>query len=385
MNRLYYLYFVGVFSLGLLLIACDSSSSGTSSSSDPSIADAIVSSESMDSEGLDLGLSPSMELDLSPQEEVERRCEDSPVVAFYQSAEGVESIARFLRGEGDDLTALTQEFYQTYPDRYDFIYLIADVPEGNGRYTRVRTLAHPQIGLTHPAESLEYGSPERLKGVIALNLKNGNGPTLHETLHHWGMFLDQRLGFGGEWGPHWGPTSVNGQHGGFDRSTLRCSVPEGEMLLCDRNAEGLMEVSTSPFSPNANGGDAVSYAPLELYLMGLLGAEEVDDDFLILEQATFLGEADDRLQFTTSNIRTVTMDEIISTQGGARVLLNEDERAFRGAFVFVSAEEPSVTQRESVETWAQIFGGEVEHPRLFSFKQATGERASMSVRLCDPQ
>jgi hypothetical protein len=384
MSRLYYLYFVGVSSLSLLLIACDSSS-GASSSSDASITDATAPSESMDSEDLDLALSPSMELDLSPQDEAERRCEDSPVVAFYQSASGVESIARFLRGEGDDLTALTQEFYLTYPDRYDFIYLIADVPEGNGRYTRVRTPARPEIGLTNSAESLEYGSPERLKGVVALNLKNGNGPTLHETLHHWGMFLDQRLGFGGEWGPHWGPTSVNGQHGGFDRSTLRCSAPEGETLLCDRNAEGLMEVSTAPFSPNANGGDAVPYAPLELYLMGLLDAEEVEEEFLILEQTTFLGEANDRLQFTTSNIRTVTMDEILSTQGGTRPLLSEEERAFRGAFIFVSAEEPSATQREMVQTWAHIFGGEVEHPRLFSFQRATGERASMNVRLCDPR
>ena len=138
------------------------------------------------------------------------------------------------------------------------------------------------VGLGATMNDPSYGSPARLKQVISFGtLVNGmpfeSGPTLHETLHHWSMYLDSSFGFDTASG-HWGYGSANGLHGGFDNTTVTCrdngQKPTGSPPACPLNSSGRMNIRVAPFSPCCV-ADIKVYSPIELYLMGLAPAGEV--------------------------------------------------------------------------------------------------------------
>jgi hypothetical protein len=55
----------------------------------------------------------------------------------------------------------------------------------------------PWLNQPGPWHDAEFGSKGRLKAVIGLDaFPLANGPALHETLHHWGVFVDAKFGFG---------------------------------------------------------------------------------------------------------------------------------------------------------------------------------------------
>ena len=289
----------------------------------------------------------------------------------------------FLAGTGDSLALASQAFYASYGDDYDFLYLVADVAEGTGRYTRVRSSAIPEVGVGDADHGATYGSASNLKGAIALRLGIGNGPTLHETLHHWGVFLDASLGFGRDatmnFGPHWGVASVFGQHGGFQADTLRCA--DGGPLPCAADTGGRIQLRVAEFGPAANGGDSIAYAPIELYLMGLRTHEGLDD-IVLLRDANFVSQDDGTgdFFFDTAGTTTLTIAELGVAQGGFRATVPEAERHFRGAFVFVSASPATVAQMDAVSQWSRVFGDR-EESSLLSFEDATGGLGTMDTRI----
>jgi hypothetical protein len=82
------------------------------------------------------------------------------------------------------------------------------------------------------------------------------GPSLHELMHTVANF-DLPTAYGG----HWGYSSVNGQLGGWDPATFQ-DLGGGRYKV-------------KPFGAFANGGNGVPYAPLELFMLGLVPASEV--------------------------------------------------------------------------------------------------------------
>ena len=299
---------------------------------------------------------------------------------------------KFLRGAADeDLWVAGRSFYDVFGDDYDFLYLVTEEDLGGeaagGRYRAVRHPAEPEIGLPAALDDTSYGSDARLQGIVGLNLSAaGNGPTLHETLHRWATFLDRSLGFGvdrsTDWGAHWGVASVDGQHGGFDAATLRCEATGGAPETCIAGTDGWVHYNVAPFNPNQNGGDAKPYAPIELYLMGLLAPEDVPSPILVLEDAVPIG-FDDPFIMEASGIREVTMDEIIATHG-RRALLPEEARHFRAAFVLLSDTPVDDATLAIVDRWSAIFGGDEPSSFLLSFETATGARATMDTHAPTP-
>jgi hypothetical protein len=309
------------------------------------------------------------------------------------NAEAATEATRYVRGESPELYVSAAAFYEHFADEYDFLYVFSDGPvEGAtaaARFTPVRRMAIPGTGITRATVNTRYpAAAQKLRGAVGVNLNNvGNGPTLHETLHYWSMFLNPMFGFGRDrdtnFGAHWGVAGIVGQHGGFDPETLRCTVPtDGRLPGCMPSMDGVTRVTMATFGPNANGGDSKPFAPIELYLMGLIPRAEAGGPFVVLDGAHFVSAdaATRRMTFEITGSHTVSMDDIVRAHG-ERAPATAEERALRGAFVVFSAAPVSAQRMELLERWAAIFGNDTPSTPLYSFERATGARATMSTRL----
>lgn len=307
------------------------------------------------------------------------------------NASAAAEVRDYVLSDTPELYASIAAFYEHFDDEYDFVYVFPgeplDMPEAAARYTAVRHPAIPSIGLASAYENPMYGDHPRLRGAIGVDFNTiGNGPMLHETLHHWGVFLDERFGFGRDrdtfFGAHWGVAGVNGQHGGFDTLTVQCGTPAGASPPCSPDPDGTIRLSTAPFGPAANGGDGVPFAPIELYLMGLLPRAEVPSPILVLDGAHFVRQdpATERFEFEITGTHDVSLDDIVAVHG-ERPAAGPEDRAFRAAFVCFSDAPLSSARMDALERWAAIFGDDLSQPGLFSFASGTGGRATMSTRL----
>ncbi len=309
--------------------------------------------------------------------------------------EAAANVERFLTQQDlSGLHAAARAFYEIYGDDYDFLYTFSqrEVPNAPGGVFRH---AHPpnipEIGLMGGDLDPAFGSAERLRGAVAVNFfDGGNGPTIHETFHYWGVFLDRSFGFGrdrdNEFGAHWGLAGVMGQMGGFDPESIECVDPAGAPPPCTENAQGEQEITIGSFGPTANGGDGIPYAPIELYLMGVLPAAEVPSPILVIEDGHFVeyNEATQRLRFAVGGFRQVTIQEIIDLHG-ERPPADEADRNLRAAFVLFSDEPLPAAALERLDHWARVFGNIEPSNFLESFESATGGRATMDVRLGPPR
>jgi hypothetical protein len=309
-------------------------------------------------------------------------------------AEAAREVREFMLGRGAVLPVGTRAFLARFEDRYDFLYIFTDGPvEGAAaaaKFSVARRPLIPGLGLSRAATEARYPQG-RLRAVIGVVFNAvGNGPTLHETLHYWGMFLDPRFGFGRDrdtnFGAHWGLAAVAGQLGGFDGTTVRCVTPPTAMPPCAPDADGLLRLSAASFGPNANGGDGRPFAPLELYLMGLLPRAEVPSPITVWEGGHFVSRdmATGRMTFEVRSTRTVSLDEIVALHG-ERPPAPPEDRAFRGAFVAFSEAPLSSARMDALERWAAIFGGDETSRSIYSFARATGDRATMDTRLAPPR
>jgi len=304
------------------------------------------------------------------------------------------TLSGFLAGTGSgDLTGITQDFYKVYGDDYDFIYLFAEVTGQADVSVIVRWDGTSGVGL--PAmNDMSYGSPARLKSVISFGtLLNGTvyevGPTLHETLHHWSMYLDSSFGFDTASG-HWGYGSANGLHGGFDSSSVVCrdngQKPTGSPPACPLTSSKRMNIRLAPFSPCCV-ADIKPYSPIELYLMGLVPASQVQP-LWVMDNENYDGPVTSdagtgnivAMDYDVASFHVVTIDDIIAKEGMRPAATQTD---FRGAFVLVTQTAATSVQMERYARWARRFSGEEVDPTtgVMSFTAATGGRATMTTRL----
>lgn len=372
----------------LLLTACAPTGGGGGGGDTDGGADTdgVVSGDaSVDTDGAagDAGLDP----DVLPPENVFPG-EHAVNIVDPEAAAAVE---RFITTQ--DLPALhtaVRAFYAVYGDDYDFVYAFSQrqlqgTPAAVFRHAHVPDI--PSVGLMGGDLDPAFGSDERLRGAVAVNFNDGgNGPTIHETAHYWGVFLDERFGFGRDadthFGAHWGLAGVMGQLGGFDAETIECVDPAGEPPPCTVDENGQQQITIGAFGPTANGGDGIAFAPIELYLMGLVPAAEVPSPIVVIEDGHFeeFDEATMRLRFTIGGLREVSIDDIIEVHG-ERPPAPESDRAFRAAFVLFSDAPIGPAELARLQTWARIFGNVEPSNFLQSFESATGGRATMDVRL----
>jgi hypothetical protein len=289
-------------------------------------------------------------------------------------------------------------FYEYFKDEYDFLFFISpdELEVGvNGLHETVHARTLPGTGVIGYSPPDYYGSDGTLMSAIGFVFRSAEQrpPFAHEVLHHYAQHLDDSLGFGDDFkggeAAHWGTASVDGILGGFDAATLRCKAPVDAIPPgCTPEDSGRIHYVVDAFSPLSSSGfdPGKLYAPLELYMMGLVTAEEIPASYIILDDASpepiDWDSATRRVTIDAGDMTEVTVDDIIAVHG-PRQLLPMDRRTFRGALVVLSATPAGDEFMALANSWASSFGGVNETTEWPSFETLTGGRARMDMRIGD--
>lgn len=200
----------------------------------------------------------------------------------------------YQMGATPPIVSAAQKLYQVLPDAFDFVVVepgeFLHEPNGPGAeaYPLPSNVKYIGSSMTTPLRSI---AAKRLKNLISHRCCDVGGLT-HEIAHTWGAYLDPSLGLRMPNGaPHWGELNdIDGELGGG-----------------------------RDFKDMGNGGWQYRqsldepYAPLELYLMGLIPPEQVPPIHLLANLNTA------NLNWVTAQVAgTVTIQDIIKVEGGVR-------------------------------------------------------------------
>lgn len=262
-----------------------------------------------------------------------------------------------------DLQRSARRFYELFEDEYDFLLIRSSHPLVNGLhgFNRAAQNQVQGIGLDVFDSTHVYGSSGQLKNLLFINFRLV-GPFVHELAHAWANFLPA---FNWEiYGAHWGLSNVSGVLGGSAGFTMQ--------------EDGRYRAPGKALTSSWGG----RYAPLELYLMGLIPAEQVPpmvtmQDFQIEDFDTAAEE-----YIVSGRLDTVTIDQIIDSEGPRVPGWETAPTSFRLATVVVSPEPLPAAALTYFDRQSALVGSDEDHDHAFA--AATGYRASLDTRLGSP-
>lgn len=300
---------------------------------------------------------------------------------------------------------IPDEFASRYSNQVDFVFVVMNIsgsefinydPELHiANYSSQQREFDTGIG-TRSLSSPEPVGPDSMRSYIFLRNREAlrDGPSLHEIAHAWSAFLvgPDALARQLQRDPpgHWGFTSVGGELGGWDASTLQ-ELGGGRYRACKPDDD-------DRFLPEGYSENDLPYAPLELYLMGLIGPDEVPDTQVAVNpyssnifHVSF--QAGHCTEFSADDVVTVTIDEIIAANGLRMPDVTESPKDFTAAVVVVSDEPLTEDEWDDIEVgmncleetdgcvnFIQTDIGiiiDTNRPFVISFQEATGGRATL--------
>lgn len=276
------------------------------------------------------------------------------------------NLRAWMMGSGD-IQRVTRSFYRHVDAGVDMLILFPDSAVRSGAEGRHVIAANDVggIGIVAVDSSLSYGATRGLQSVVGRRFA-ASGPTLHEVLHRWGLNLPASLGFSQLTdSAHWGIAGVGeGQLGGFDPDTL---VDNGDGTY-----------SADRFGAESNEADAAGYAPLELYLMGLLHPSEVPAAVVPVNASNYQCSPD-ACTFNADGLASVSVDDIVAELGERIPPQGSSQTDFRSAWVVVSERQLSSSELTFFNLQARLFASSSGDGQLLSFEEATGGRATMDT------
>jgi hypothetical protein len=311
-------------------------------------------------------------VDASVQVDAER------IAPFVQATKHLLNIASGRLGtllraaliDGDtDVSPLSRAVFQQASHDADFIVALAaeDVfSDFSGRPFRVSNdVSGLGLDITDPDE--RWGWTRRLRDFAVINF-DAHGPISHEIMHRWGMYWPSSLGF--DYGDdaysrsHWGWANANGVLGGFDPATL--------------TDHGDGTVSVDIFSFEGHYGTERPFSKLELYLMGLIDADDVGDIQFLRNFQAF--EREGHRLTADAEIETLRMSDVVAAEGERRPGVAESQKDFDAIFVVFSDTLLDRDELAFFESWAAAYG-DANAVGDLSFEQATSGLARMNTRI----
>lgn len=292
-------------------------------------------------------------------------------IGFRSSAQVVVASGVRLRdfeGKGRDtaLRALTQQLYARYRDDADFLLLVANrttIPASTpdlGYHFRV---ANTVAGLGVPKfnAGANFGQTNTLQGILYFPRWTlfWRSPLLHELAHGWANDALPTAERG-----HFGFCGAGSQLGGFDMRTLKAL---GGGLYQAKNRAG------RPFGTATNGND-VPYSDFELYLMGLLPANEVRP-FACAVGASWVSPAQGI--FRAQQMQTLTIADVQRRLGPRLPDARTAPKTFRVLAVLLSEGEPTLAQVRGAERAVTQIAVQDNHDSTYTFFEATRGRGRL--------
>jgi hypothetical protein len=269
-----------------------------------------------------------------------------------------------------------RKLYKVFPDVFDFamvkpgmqIFRPKDFNE-NVPYDILVTNSIQHIGLEPYDHAAEFGSAGKLKSVVYQDFTDVS-VYAHELGHSWGMHLGSALGLSQDPNSqlgHWnGLSDIYGQMGsGYPNA-------DGAYGMFRDNGDGTWSwLSGTTLRP---------FAPLELYAMGLIPAEEVTPVHILQSP-----DLSDPLRVTAAGFQTITIEQILQAEGGKRTpAAAESQKDFKLAFI-VTQDAPFTDAAYaffSLQSALLMSKGQPDEAMYFTpFYWATGGRATLDSRL----
>ena len=218
----------------------------------------------------------------------------------------------------------TRKFYKHFGDDYDFLAVIYEGFQTNAHHIQAK---QPVKGIGGPLfdQTAFYGSAGKLSGLnifpLPLFFDGASHVYLHELGHQWINYLTLPAFQNST--PHWPVSDFASGMMGFSIGTAK--------------AGGLF-----PFNPVQQDADTWKLIPvngtpvfndLELYLMGLLPAEEVADHFIFENQNQPLQTN----AIWKGPVSDLTIEDIIQQYGAREPGVNNSPKEFRQGTIIVTA------------------------------------------------
>ena len=286
-------------------------------------------------------------------------------------------VAESLTSDELPLRDYVAKFFERFNDEFDFLILVSnldyfsDQRGRSGIYIPISNNVNG-IGKTNFSYGRRWGSDGALQGVIHLATFDSisKGPSLHELMHRWANGIVPGPG------EHWGFSSANGQLGGFDMAELT------------DHADG--QYSVGFFGPRGAASNWRPYSPIELYLAGLIPPDGVPDLWVaedgdwVLTEDGYLARADDGDPiFSASQVRTYSIDDIISQHGRRLPDASQAQRDFRAAAILLIDESHAarrwVLDQVSADITSFSYMGPDDDGDSYNFYEATGGMATITM------
>ena len=278
-----------------------------------------------------------------------------------------------------ELYRYANRFYEHFEDAFDFLIFIPNLypferfGQGNNPFYEPISNDVKGIGEQMFSDFRNAGSGGRLEGIIYLNnsVAGTDGRILlHELMHRWAAYIT------GSAEAHWSFSSANGMVGGFDIEDL-VDLGNGRFSIREN------------FIGGGSFGHANRYSPIELYLAGLIPAQEVPD-LWVAEDVEVVRDESGRweltkegyMSFQPGTVRTYTIQEIIAVHGERVPDASQSQKDFRAAAIMLIDEDhPAIKwqlDRLSNQVAAFDFAGTNEDD-MVNFYEATDGRGTISL------
>lgn len=277
----------------------------------------------------------------------------------------------FITGDGD-VKLVSQKVYEYFDDDFDFIIILSvEETQPDGLFYGRSSLIQNQIqglGANIYNNSTSFGSEEKLKSIIYMPRTEyiRNGPFLHEIAHTWGNkgFIPTTVG------GHWGYASTAGQLGGFD-----------ELIDLGNNTYRGRLNDRDGFGGNANGGNSIVYGNLELYLMGLIGSNELET----IQVAVNPVNGNSAGEFTADAIEMYSAENRVAEHGARVPSFENSQKEFKALTVIISTEaisQDKITEINlSLENFSKAAAPDATWGTVKNFWQATQGKASFDFEV----
>ena len=262
------------------------------------------------------------------------------------------------------LQQVALRFYEFFPDDYDFLTVFTDVMTVASTNFHIRVKNEVTgIGIPMFDNSSAWGS-DRLQGA---NYIASMGAIQHETTHQWGISLDHpsiAMSAGG----HWSAVDVPGYLFG---------------LQFEPAGDGAYRITWSRFSSSED----LEHPDLELYLMGLVGPEEVQPH-TVLTGVTGTDALRPGDVVAPTGTRVVTIEEIITVYGPRMPDVTASQKDFSMAGVLITGNRFASPAELALFSRLMEHYGSDESSSLRSLRVAvppfafsTGSRATMDTSI----